>query len=155
MLHIIRTKQFIKGDINVIWKFMSSPENLAVITPDKMGFEIISDRNDIEKMYAGQIVEYYVKPFAGIRMHWVTEITHVKDNEYFVDEQRIGPYRLWHHNHFLKEVEGGVEMTDIVYYKAPFGLLGRIADRLFIKKQLKTIFDYRYNKIDEIFNQTD
>jgi len=153
MLHIIKTKQLIKSDIDTVWNFISSPANLAVITPQSMGFEIIGEKNVNEKMYEGEIIEYFVSPFAGIKMHWVTEITHVKDKEYFVDEQRFGPYSFWHHKHFLKEVEGGVEMTDIVHYKAPFGFLGRIAHALFIKKKLKTIFDYRYNKLEEIFNR--
>jgi ligand-binding SRPBCC domain-containing protein len=153
MLHTIQTKQFIKSDIDRVWKFISSPKNLSVITPTSMGFIIISNEDEAENMYAGQIVEYYVKPLLGIKMYWATEITHVKVNEYFVDEQRVGPYKLWHHQHFLKAVDGGVEMTDIVHYKTPFGILGRIANAMFIKKQLKTIFDYRFNKLNEIFNQ--
>lgn len=153
MLHTIQSKQFIKSDITTVWQFISSPKNLALITPPHMGFDIISQEADAENMYAGQIIEYYVKPLLGIKMHWVTEITQVKVNEYFVDEQRVGPYTLWHHQHFIKEMDGGVEMTDIVHYKAPFGFLGRMANALFIKKQLKTIFDYRYNKIEELFNR--
>lgn len=152
MLHVIRTKQFIKSDIGTVWQFISSPSNLAVITPGFMHFEIIGEKNDLKKMYTGQIIEYYVSPVAGYRMHWVTEITHVSENEYFVDEQKKGPYRLWHHKHFLKEVDGGVEMTDLVHYKAPLGILGDLVNSLFIKYQLKKIFDYRYNKIEEIFN---
>jgi len=153
MLHVIKTRQLIKSDIDTVWNFISSPANLAVITPQSMGFEIIGEKNEGERMYEGQIIEYFVSPFAGIRMHWVTEITHVKDKEYFVDEQRFGPYSFWHHKHFLKVVDGGVEMTDIVHYKAPFGFLGRIANSIFIKKKLKTIFDYRYNKLEELFNR--
>jgi ligand-binding SRPBCC domain-containing protein len=152
MLHTIYTKQFIKTDINTLWDFISSPKNLSKITPSYMGFDIITDLGD-GKMFPGQIIEYYVKPVAGIKMHWVTEITNVKDKEYFVDEQRFGPYALWHHKHFLKQVEGGVEMIDSVHYKAPFGILGKIANALFIKKQLKTIFDYRYQKMEELFNK--
>jgi len=153
MLHVIKTRQLIKSDIDTVWDFISSPANLAVITPNSMGFEIIGEKKEGEKMYEGQIIEYFVSPFAGIRMHWVTEITHLKDKEYFVDEQRFGPYSFWHHKHFLKAVDGGVEMTDIVHYKAPFGFLGRIANSIFIKKKLKTIFDYRYNKLEELFNR--
>jgi ligand-binding SRPBCC domain-containing protein len=152
MLHSIRTKQLIRSDIHSVWNFISSPSNLTVITPGSMQFEVIGDENDLEKMYAGQIIEYYVTPFANIRMHWVTEITHVTENKYFVDEQRMGPYRFWHHQHFLKVVAGGVEMTDIVHYKAPFGFLGDLANELFIRKKLKSIFDYRYGKIEEMFN---
>ena len=152
MLHEIRTKQFIKSDLNTVWDFISSPSNLSVITPDFMGFEITGNTTDNEKMYPGQIIQYRVSPVAGIKMHWVTEITHVSDKEFFVDEQRMGPYAFWHHKHFIKAVEDGVEMTDIVHYKAPFGFIGDIANILIIKGKLKTIFDYRYKKIEEIFN---
>jgi ligand-binding SRPBCC domain-containing protein len=151
MLHTLQTKQFIKSDIQTVWDFMSSPENLEKITPTYMGFKILSDLNN-SKMYPGQIIEYYVTPVAGIKMHWVTEITHVKNLEFFVDEQRFGPYAFWHHKHFLKQVDGGIEMIDIVHYKAPFGFIGRIANALFIEKKIKEIFDFRYKKLEEIFN---
>jgi ligand-binding SRPBCC domain-containing protein len=151
MLHTIQTKQVIKSDLNTVWEFISSPKNLAKITPEYMGFDILGNLGG-EKMYSGQIIEYYVKPIAGIKMHWVTEITHVKDKEYFVDEQRFGPYTLWHHKHFLKEVPGGIEMVDIVHYKVPFGIFGKLANILFIKKQLKTIFDFRFQKMEQLFN---
>ncbi|MDO9000375.1 SRPBCC family protein [Sediminibacterium sp.] len=152
MLHTIQTKQFIKSDINTLWEFISSPKNLSKITPKYMGFNILSDLGD-GKMFPGQIIEYFVTPIAGIKMNWVTEITHVKDKEYFVDEQRFGPYSMWHHKHFLKEVSGGVEMIDVVHYKVPFGVFGKLANSLFIKKQLSTIFDFRYKKMEELFNQ--
>ncbi len=117
-----------------------------------MGFHIMSDL-DSDKMYSGQIIAYKVSPVAGIKMNWVTEITHVKEKEYFVDEQRFGPYSLWHHKHFIKAIPGGVEMTDIVDYKIPFGFLGDIANALMVKKQLKEIFDYRFKKVEEIFGK--
>lgn len=151
MLHILSSKQFIKSDLNSVWEFISSPKNLAKITPEYMGFDILGDLVD-EKMFAGQIIEYHVKPIAGIKMHWVTEITQVKHLEYFVDEQRLGPYAIWHHKHFLKEVPGGVEMTDIVHYKVPLGIFGKIINALFIKNKLKQIFDFRHKKIEELFN---
>ena len=152
MLHTFKTKQLIKSNIHSLWNFISSPSNLTVITPGEMQFEVINNEN-MEEIYPGQIIEYYVKPLAGIRVHWVTEITHVSEDKYFCDEQRMGPYRLWHHEHFLKNVDGGVEMTDIVHYKAPFGFLGDMVNTLIIKKKLKSIFDYRYAKFEEIFNQ--
>ncbi len=152
MLYTIKTKQFIKSDLDTVWDFISSPKNLNTITPDNMKFETLTDLGN-EKMYAGQIIEYYVTPFAGIKMHWVTEITHIKDKEYFVDEQRFGPYAMWHHKHFLKTVNGGVEMTDIVHYKIPYGIFGKIAHTLFVKNKLKEIFDFRFKKVDELFNQ--
>lgn len=134
-----------------VWEFMSSPANLAKITPAYMGFQILNDLATNE-MYPGQIIEYYVTPLGGIKMHWVTEITHVKDKDYFIDEQRFGPYSFWHHKHFLKEAPGGVEMTDILHYKVPFGFLGKIVNALFIKKKIDEIFKYRYNKLEELFN---
>ena len=153
MLHTIRTKQLINSDIATVWEFISTPSNLALITPDFMRFEILNDKRDIGKMYPGQIIEYKVSPLKGIRMNWVTEITHVLENEYFVDEQRMGPYSFWHHKHFLKEVGCAVEMTDIVHYRVPLGPLGVLLNTIFIKNRLKVIFDYRFKKIDEIFNR--
>lgn len=152
MLHTLKTSQFLKSDINTVWSFMSAPANLALITPSYMGFEIISDTEDLKKMYAGQIIAYYVSPLFGLKMHWVTEITHVVHHNYFVDEQRFGPYAFWHHKHFLKEVPGGIEMTDILHYKLPFGFIGRLVNRLFIKNKIKEIFDYRFTKLEKLFN---
>jgi ligand-binding SRPBCC domain-containing protein len=152
MLHTLKTTQILKSDMDTVWKFMSSPKNLARITPDYMGFQILSDEEDLKEMYSGQLIEYYVTPVMGIKMHWVTEITHVQDKHYFVDEQRFGPYALWHHKHFLKEVSEGIEMTDIVHYKIPLGFIGRIANTLFIKNKVKEIFDHRYSILEELFN---
>ena len=152
MLHKLESTQFIKSDIDTVWDFISSPQNLAVITPAYMNFSVINQMNPLNKMQAGQIIEYHISPVFGIKLTWVTEITHLLDNNYFVDEQRFGPYTFWHHKHFIKQVEGGVEMTDIVNYKLPFWIFGKIANRLFVKKQLKEIFDYRFNKLDELFN---
>jgi ligand-binding SRPBCC domain-containing protein len=152
MIYTIETKQFLRANIDTVWKFMSSPKNLAKITPSYMGFHIITDEEQIKTAYSGQIIEYTVSPILRIKMHWVTEITHLVEKKYFVDEQRFGPYSFWHHKHFIKEVEGGVEMIDIVHYKLPFGILGRIANALFVKKQLSEIFNYRYEKLEELYN---
>ena len=149
-LYKLETIQTINTSLDACWNFFSSPKNLKEITPDHMGFEIIDGVE--ERMYAGQIIQYYVKPVLGIPMRWVTEITQVKDKEFFIDEQRFGPYKLWHHKHFFKEVDGGVEMRDVIHYGLPLGFLGRLARRLFIKKQLETIFDYRFQKVNELFN---
>jgi ligand-binding SRPBCC domain-containing protein len=148
----LKKEQFIKTDIDTIWDFASSPVNLREITPDYMLFEITS-KGLPEKMYPGMIITYKVSPLLGLKMNWVTEITQVKDKHFFIDEQRIGPYSLWHHQHFFEEKEGGILMTDIVTYKPPFGILGNIANFLFIKKQLQSIFDYRYKIMDKKFNQ--
>lgn len=152
MLHTLQTTQFIKSDINTVWKFMSSPKNLAAITPEYMQFEVLSDLGG-GIMYPGQIIEYNVKPLLGIKLHWVTEITHVQDLQFFVDEQRFGPYKFWHHKHFLKQVNGGVEMFDFVHYQLPLGLLGILGNELFVKKQLQQVFDYRFKAVDKLFNK--
>ena len=116
-----------------------------------MGFDIISGPGP-NKMYKGQIIEYVVRPAFNIPVRWVTEITHVEDPDYFVDEQRFGPYRLWHHKHFFKAVPGGTEMTDLVHYVIPFGILGKLAHILFIKKRLDEIFNYREAVIKDLFS---
>ena len=104
-------------------------------------------------MYSGQIIEYVVTPVMGIKTKWVTEITHVKDNDYFVDEQRFGPYSLWHHKHFIKEIDGGVEMEDIVHYKLPLGFIGQMVHPFLVKPKLNEIFEYRRKKLIEIFGE--
>lgn len=151
-VYSIKTVQKIPVPLDKAWDFFSSPANLQAITPAKMGFTIISKHHG-EKMYAGQIIEYTVKPVLGIPLYWMTEITQVKDKEHFIDEQRFGPYSLWHHQHHFKAIEGGVEMTDIIHYKNPLWLLGDIANALFIKKQLRDIFDFRYKKVEELFGK--
>lgn len=133
------------------WDFLSDPKNLKVITPDYMGFHILSGAD--RPMFAGQIIQYIVTPVLGIKTKWVTEITHVIDGEYFVDEQRFGPYSLWHHKHFIKEIDGGVEMEDIIDYKIPMGILGQIVHPILVKPKLKEIFDYRTKKLEELFGK--
>jgi len=150
----LRIKQFLKTDIETIWDFASSPANLKEITPDYMLFNITS-KNLPEKMYPGMIIAYEVSPLLNIKMKWLTEITQVKDKSFFIDEQRMGPYKMWHHQHFFEEQNDGVLMTDIVTYIPPFGIVGNIANAVFIKKQLRNIFDYRYKVMDEKFNKQD
>jgi len=144
------TKQKIPVSLETAWDFFSDPANLQRITPAYMGFKILS-RYQGQRMYPGQLIEYTVKPLLGIPLYWMTEITHVKEGSYFVDEQRFGPYSLWHHQHHFKPIEGGIEMTDVVHYKIPLGLVGRLANALFIRAQLTQIFDYRYQKVEELF----
>ncbi len=131
------------------WEFLSDPKNLKTITPDYMGFNILSGAD--RAMYAGQIIQYIVTPVLGIKTKWVTEITHVVDNEYFVDEQRFGPYALWHHKHFIKEIEGGIEMEDIIDYKIPFGILGQLVHPFIVKPKLEEIFNYRTKALETRF----
>lgn len=149
-MYSLRAKQFIKSDLVTVWDFISSPENLARITPAYMDFRIVTDSAK-DGMYAGQIIEYRIRPMAGLKLRWITEITHVRSKEYFVDEQRFGPYRFWHHQHFLKEVPGGVEMEDLVHYKIPYGIVGRLLHFFIIEKQLRNIFEYRRTALDKLF----
>lgn len=151
MLYTIIRKQKLPVSIDEVWNFMSNPKNLAVITPSSMGFETLS--GDDRKMFSGQIIHYVITPLFGIKLQWVTEITHVQPMSYFVDEQRYGPYKFWHHKHFFKEIDGGVEMEDIVHYKLPLGILGRITHPFIVKNKLKTIFDYREKKLKELFGE--
>lgn len=154
-MKIYQLHKFQKLPISVekAWDFLSDPKNLKVITPDYMGFEIISGAD--RPMYQGQIIEYLVSPVAGIKNKWVTEITHVKDHEFFVDEQRFGPYKLWHHKHFIRPIQNGVEMEDLIHYKLPFGFLGNLAHPLLVKNKLEEIFEYRKHKLHELFGSYD
>lgn len=145
-------EQKINCTIDEIWNFISSPANLKEITPDYMGFDIIS-KNLPEQMYEGMIISYKVSPLLGIKTTWVTEITHVRDKRYFVDEQRVGPYTLWHHQHIIEPIANGVLMKDIVSYQPPFGFLGTIANSLIIKNKLKEIFDYRTKAVEDKFGR--
>lgn len=150
-LYKIATVQYIDTSVENCWDFFSSPKNLETITPDNMHFQI--QDYDGKRMYHGQIITYTLKPLLGIKISWVTEITACKENDYFVDIQRFGPYKLWHHKHFFERTEnGGTKMTDIVHYALPLRILGRIMNRLVVENKLKNIFDYRYNKIEELFN---
>jgi ligand-binding SRPBCC domain-containing protein len=133
------------------WNFFSSPLNLSKITPAKMNLNITSDFTVDTKIYPGMLISYKVSPVWGIKMNWVTEITHVKDMEYFVDEQRTGPYALWHHQHHFKEIKGGVHMTDILTYAIPYGIIGRLANNILVNKEIKSIFNYREKQINNLF----
>jgi len=151
-VYSIKTVANIPVSLNEAWGYFSRPDNLKDITPAHLGFEIKSKHHG-EEMYAGQIIEYTVKPVLGIPLYWMTEITHVHDKQYFIDEQRYGPYSLWHHQHHFKTIEGGIEMTDVVHYKLPFWILGDIANALLVKRQLKEIFDFRTKKVIELFGE--
>lgn len=150
-MYQIKRTQFIPTSIDTCWEFFSSPNNLSVITPEYMRFNVLTDVPT--KMYEGLMIAYKVSPVLGIPLNWVTEIKYVHDLQFFVDEQRTGPYKMWHHEHHFKVVEGGVEMTDIVSYELPLGFLGRFAHWLFVRKQLEGIFDFRFQKVTEIFGE--
>lgn len=148
-MHVLKDEQFLPITLDEGWSFLSDPKNLSRITPEKMNFVILSDLPD--KVYPGLMILYKVHPVLGIPLTWLTEITHVQEPNYFVDEQRLGPYSLWHHEHHLKETTGGIIMQDIVHYKLPFGLIGKMVDWVMVKKQLREIFSYRRKKLEEIF----
>ena len=142
--------QEIPSTIDEAWRFFSDPANLVKITPAAFDFRVISKYHG-EIIYPGQVIEYKVKPLWNIAFYWMTEITHVADKKYFVDEQRYGPYALWHHQHLFRETAAGVEMTDIVHYRLPFWFLGDLAHSVFVRRQLNELFTYRRNQIESIF----
>jgi len=152
-LYQLRSKQALPISKIEAWEFLSQPKNLSVITPPHMGFKILSKDN--RPIFAGQIIQYSISLFPKYTTRWVTEITHVEEGSYFVDEQRFGPYALWHHKHFLEPMDGGVVMEDIIDYKIPFGLLGQLGHSLVVKKQLLAIFSFREQKLRELFGALD
>jgi len=149
-VYSLKKTQFIPISLDAAWDFFSHPKNLAVMTPEYLNLKFTNELYG-DEMYPGQVMTYNVRPVLGIPMFWMTEITHVVPKKFFVDEQRFGPYAMWHHQHHFEEVEGGVMMTDLIHYKAPLGFLGDIAVALFIKKQLEGIFAFRKTKVEELF----
>lgn len=145
----LETVQNLPISIASAWDFFSDPKNLKEITPPYMGFDILSGGN--ETMYPGQIIQYKVTPIAKIPMRWVTEITHVEEGKYFVDEQRFGPYALWHHKHFFSPIKNGVQMRDCIDYKLPLGWLGQWFQPLVVRPRLEEIFNYRKQVLTERF----
>lgn len=151
-IFVLQSSLIVKSTLSEVWKFISIPGNLSKITPPEMNFKItFQSMPEDNTAYAGQIISYKVSPLPFFRASWVTEITQVQPMKFFIDEQRFGPYSFWHHQHILSETEGGVEMRDIVSYKLPFGLLGRLMGGWFVKKQLRNIFSYRAQRMGEQF----
>ncbi|ESU26664.1 hypothetical protein FLJC2902T_26390 [Flavobacterium limnosediminis JC2902] len=150
-MYTISSRQKLPIGIDKAWEFFSDPKNLNSITPDSMNFQTLS--GDERKMFAGQIIRYKISPFSGISMEWVTEISHIQDKVFFVDEQRFGPYKFWHHKHFFKEIDGGVEIEDLVHYKLPFGFIGRLVHPILVIPKLNEIFSFRKQKLNELFGE--
>ncbi len=150
--YTLSKEQVINCTLEEAWNFFSSPRNLKEITPKYLGFEITSP-DLADKMYRGQIISYKVSPLLGIKMNWMTEITHVEHKKYFVDNQRFGPYKMWHHQHWFEEVPEGVKMKDLITYVMPLGPLGSIAHWLFVRKQLEGIFEHRKVVTDRLFGE--
>ena len=142
--------QHLPVGLGLAWDFFSSPANLRLLTPAKLCLVRLSE-GEATPMYPGQLIEYTVRPYWGIAFHWITEITGVEHQKSFVDEQRKGPFALWRHEHQFKETAQGIEMTDIVDYRLPLGILGTIAHSLFVKKQLDEIFAFRFAAVEKIF----
>jgi ligand-binding SRPBCC domain-containing protein len=151
-IYNLKRTQFLPIALPEAWDFFSSPKNLSKITPEHMGFKILYISGG-DKAYAGQIIRYHVSILPGMKVHWVTEITQVKEHLYFIDEQRFGPYALWHHQHHFKEVPGGVEMTDEVNYAIPLGPLGRLAHFLFVGGEVNRIFEHRFKVLEAYFKR--
>lgn len=141
--------QFLPIDLETAWNYFSTPNNLNEITPPDMVFDIVSEVP--EHMYEGQFIMYELSPFLNIRMQWVTEITHIKPRHFFVDEQRKGPYRIWHHEHHFEERAGGVLMTDILHYDIGKSILGTLAGQLFVHRKVRSIFAYRKQVLQKKF----
>jgi ligand-binding SRPBCC domain-containing protein len=151
-IYQLKTSQKLPISLEKAWNFFSNPANLSKITPSWLNFEVRTELP--EKMYAGMIITYFVRPLLNIPQIWVTEITHVSKPNYFVDEQRFGPYKMWHHEHIFTELkDGGIEMHDIVSYVVPFGIIGRIMNKLIISKKINQIFNYRKTVLDNMFSQ--
>lgn len=151
-MHYLTTEQFIPVSLEKAWDFFSNPNNLNAITPQDMSFKIMSEIPN--KMYEGMFIRYKIKPMLNIGVEWVTEITHIKDREFFVDEQRVGPYKIWHHEHHFKASGNGVLMTDKLHYEIGKGFIGSIAGALFVHKKVREIFDFRYKKIETLFGSS-
>ena len=148
-MHKLKQEQFLPISLDQAWDFFATPKNLNEVTPDDMVFEITSELPD--KMYEGLMITYRIKPLMNIPINWCTEITHVKEKEFFVDEQRKGPYNIWHHEHHFKDVDGGVLMTDLLHYDIGKSFIGWIAGKVFVHKKVKAIFEYRYKALERYF----
>ena len=150
-IYTLRKTQKLPITLDKAWEFLCNPANLSKLTPSEMNMTIISGSD--RPMYAGQILQYSVTPLAGIKTKWVSEITQFENKKYFVDLQLYGPYALWHHKHFIHEIEGGVEMEDIIDYKVPFGFLGQIVQPILVKPKLEQIFNYRREQLETLFGK--
>lgn len=146
----IRKSQLLPVSLDAAWDFFSDPSNLRRITPPQMGFTVTSEPHQ-GRIYAGQIIEYRLKPVLGIPVYWMTEITRVEPGRMFIDEQRFGPYSFWHHQHHFEQQGNGTLMTDIVHYRIPLGWLGDVANSLFVQRQLEGLFRFRTTAVDTLF----
>ena len=152
-MHILKQEQLLPISLEQAWDFFATPKNLNEVTPADLTFQITSVLP--ERMYEGLMITYKIKPMLNIPLDWCTEITHIKEMEYFVDEQRSGPYKIWHHEHHFKAVKGGVLMTDLLYYEIGLSIFGWLAGELFVHKKVREIFNYRYKTLENYFKRTE
>jgi ligand-binding SRPBCC domain-containing protein len=150
-LYMMDHRQVIRASIGDVWSFFSDPHNLAKLTPPWLNLVVPEDIP--HQVYPGMIITYRIRAFSGIPASWVTEITHIIEEQLFVDEQRFGPYRFWHHQHHFRETDAGIEVRDLIHYSLPLGTLGRFAHAVLVRARLKEIFDYRVNAIRTAFGQ--
>lgn len=148
---VLKRVQFLPTPVETAWDFFSTPLNLSKIKPSDMRFKILSELPD--RIYPGLFIHYKVAPIWNIPILWTTEITQVAKERYFIDEQRKGPFRMWHHEHHFEAVDGGVLMTDVLHYNVGKWLLGVFASALFVDAKVKWIFDYRSKKLDHLFSK--
>ncbi|WP_411895472.1 SRPBCC family protein [Winogradskyella sp. A2] len=148
-IYTLHKKQKLPITLDEAWAFLCNPANLSKLTPQEMNMTIISGAD--RPMYAGQVLQYSVTPLPGFKTKWVSEITQYEEKKYFVDLQLYGPYAFWHHKHFVHEIEGGVEMEDIIDYKVPLGILGRLVHPFLVKPKLEAVFNYRKEQLEQLF----
>jgi ligand-binding SRPBCC domain-containing protein len=150
-LYMMDHRQVIRASIGDVWSFYSDPHNLAKLTPPWLNLVVPEDIR--HQVYPGMIITYCLRPFLGIRSHWLTEITHVVEGQLFVDEQRFVPYRFWHHQHHFRETDEGIEVRDLIHYALPLDPVGKFVHAVLVRARLKEIFDYRANAIRTAFGQ--
>lgn len=150
-IYRLHNEHFLPITLEAAWSFFSNPKNLQEITPKNLDFKITS--LDSQSVYPGQIITYSIKLNKLIRMNWVTEITHLKEGSFFIDEQRYGPYKMWHHMHKFEAVKGGVLMSDVVHFKLPFPIFSGIAYNLYIRKNLEQIFKFRSDQLNQLISK--
>ncbi len=150
-LYTLHKTQKLPISIDEAWAFLCNPANLSKLTPQKMNMNIISKED--RPIYAGQILQYSVTPLPGFKTKWVSEITQFKDRDYFIDIQVYGPYAFWHHKHFIRAIEGGVEMEDLIHYKVPLGWLGRLLQPIIVKPKLEDVFNFRKTQLEKLFGK--
>jgi ligand-binding SRPBCC domain-containing protein len=150
MIKRLYREQILPISLQQAWDFFATPKNLNEVTPKELDFKILTELP--ERMYEGLIIQYRISPMVSIPVKWCTEITHIEDLKYFVDEQRQGPYKMWHHEHHFSQHKDGVLMKDILHYDIGLGFIGSIAGAMFVHKKVNEIFDFRYQALEKYFS---